>query len=199
MEGTKERSFFLIKPDGIQRGLISEILGRLEKTGLKFVAMKMIVPQEDQCWAHYNKDDAWFLEKGERTIKDREERGLPIEKEAIEYGKDILRGNVEFLTSGPVLALILQGNEAVKIVKKIVGETEPVSSPVGTIRGDLCTDSFKLSSETNRAVRNLTHCSDSPDEAEREIKLWFEDSEIINYNLYNEAILYGEDLSEILK
>ncbi len=73
---------------------------------------------EDQCWKHYNKDDAWFLDKGQNLVENFKAKGLPIEKEAIEYGKDILRGNITLLTSGPVLPMIWQGNQAVGIVKK---------------------------------------------------------------------------------
>lgn len=197
MAEAKERSLFLIKPDGIQRGLIGEIISRIERTGLKFVAFKMLIPDEDKCWKHYNKDDAWFMEKGERTIKDRQEQGLPVEKEAIEYGKDILRGNVELLTSGPLLAMVIEGNEAVSVVKKLVGDTESYTSPVGTIRGDLSTDSFKLASESGRALRNTVHCSDSPAEGQRETALWFDESELMSYNLLTEKLL-GNDLSEIL-
>ena len=199
MHPKKERSFTLIKPDGVQRSLIGEIIERIERTGLKLVAIKMLVPNEDQCWKHYNKDDAWFLEKGQKTIDNRKKMDLPIEKEAIEYGKDIMRGNVNFLTSGPVVAMIWQGNQAVGIVKKIVGGTEPLTSDVGTIRGDLTVDSYELSNVDGRAVRNLIHCSDKPEEAEREIKIWFKEEEIINYILVGEQILYDINLDGILE
>ena len=92
MTNTKrERSFVIIKPDGIQRSLMGEIIKRLERTGLKFVAFKFFVPDEDRCWKHYDKDDTWFNEKGANIVKDLKEAGLPVEKEAIEYGKDIIK------------------------------------------------------------------------------------------------------------
>ena len=109
----KERTFVIIKPDGIQRGLMGEILQRFERTGLKVIGMKFVVPTADQCWTHYNKDEAWFKEKGERIVKGREEAGMPIEKEAIEYGKDIIQQLVDFMTSGPVLTMTIEGNRAV--------------------------------------------------------------------------------------
>lgn len=195
----KERTFVIIKPDGIQRSLVGEIIGRFEKVGLKFAAFKLLVPKEDQCWAHYNKDEAWFKEKGERITKERKERNLSIDKEIIEYGKDILRGNVVFFTSGPVLAMVLEGNQAISIVKKIVGGTEPMTSDVGTIRGDYTLDSYSLAGQDERAVRNLIHCSDSVPEAEREIKIWFNDGEIIDYRLVQEQILYDVNLDGILE
>lgn len=195
----RERSFVIIKPDGVQRGLMGEILGRIERTGLKVAAVKFLIPKEDQCWSHYHKDDDWFLSKGKRVVEDRKSQGLPIEKEAIEYGRDIIRANVNFFTSGPVLAIVVEGNQSVAIVKKLVGGTEPSTSDVGTIRGDYTIDSYALSSIDNRAVRNLIHCSDKPEEAEREIAIWFAPEEIISYRLVSEQLLYDVNLDGILE
>jgi len=195
----KERTFVIIKPDGIQRGLMGEILQRFERTGLKIIGVKFVVPTADQCWTHYNKDDAWFEEKGAKIVKSREEAGMPIEKEAIEYGKDIIQQLVDFMTSGPVLAMTIEGNRAVDVIKKLVGATEPSTSDVGTIRGDLTIDSYDLAGIDSRAVRNLIHCSDQPSEAEREIKIWFDEKELINYRLVQEQILYDVNLDGILE
>lgn len=195
----KERTFVIIKPDGIQRALIGEIIRRLERTGLKFIAMKFVVLNEDNLWKHYNKDDEWFEKKGGNIIKEMEAKGLKVEKPAIEYGKDILRHLVAFMTSGPVLVMVIEGNQAVGIVRKIVGGTEPLTSDIGTIRGDLTIDSYALSGIDGRAVRNLVHCSESPEEAEREIKLWFDESEIIKYSLIQDRILYDVNLDGIME
>lgn len=195
----KERCLVIIKPDGVQRSLVGEIIRRLERVGLKFIAFKFVIPKEDQCWSHYNKDDAWFQAKGERQVNDRKAKGMKIEKSAIEYGKDILRANVEFFTSGPVLIMVLEGNQAVGITKKLVGGTEPLTSDVGTIRGDLTLDSYDVAGIDNRAVRNLIHCSDSTDSAEREIKIWLKDEDIIEYRLVQEQILYDVNLDGILE
>ena len=199
MHPKKERTLVIVKPDGVQRGLIGEILKRFERTGLKFVAMKFMLPQADQCWKHYNKDEAWFMLKGNRIVEDRKNQGLSIDKEPLEYGKDIIQSNVDFFTSGPVLAFIIEGNQSVAIVKKLVGGTEPTTSDVGTIRGDFTVDSYALSSIDNRAVRNLVHCSDSPEEAEREIPLWFDESESVSYRLIQEQVLYDVNLDVILE
>jgi nucleoside-diphosphate kinase len=195
----KERTLVIIKPDGVQRALMGDIINRFERTGLKFIAVKFLVPQAEQCWKHYNKDEEWFLKKGARVVEDRKAHGMPIEKETIEYGKDIIQANVDFFTSGPVLAFVIEGNQSVAIVKKIVGGTEPTTSDVGTIRGDLTVDSYALSSLDNRAVRNLAHCSDSPEEAEREIPLWFNENELVSYRLVGEQILYDVNLDGILE
>lgn len=193
----KERTLVIIKPDGIQRALIGEIIRRFERTGLKFTAFKFLIAREDQCWEHYKKDDKWFQEKGERIAKERKEKGLPIEKEIIDYGKGIIDLLVKFVTSGPVLAFVIEGNQAVGIVKKLVGGTEPLTSDVGTIRGDLTVDSYALTSVDDRAVRNLIHCSDNVDDAEREIKIWFTENEIIGYRQIQEQILYDVNLDGI--
>lgn len=195
----KERTLIILKPDAIQRSLMGEILMRIERTGLKFVAVEFFVPKAEQCWTHYNKDEEWFLKKGARIVEDRTAHGMSIEKEAREYGKDIIQSNVDFFTSGPVLAAVVEGNQAVAIVKKLVGGTEPTTSDVGTIRGDFTVDSYALSSMDNRAVRNLIHCSDSPEEAEREIPIWFDPSDIINYRLVQEQVLYDVNLDGTLE
>lgn len=190
----KERTFVILKPDAIQRGLIGELIKRLEVSGLKLVAMKFTVADEDLLWKHYNKDDAWFKKKGDVTVKNRQDMGMPIEKKPLEYGKDIIRALVKFMSCGPVVQMIWEGNQAVGVVKKIVGGTEPTTSDVGTIRGDLTLDSYELANRDERAVRNLIHCSDEAIEAEREIKLWFKDDEIMEYRLVAESILYDVNL-----
>ncbi len=195
----KERTFVVIKPDGVQRSLIGEIIKRFERTGLKLTAMKLFVADEKRLWMHYNKDDAWYELKGGATIKNRQAAGMPVEKTAIEYGKDIVRALVKFMSCGPVVAMIWEGNEAVGIVKKIVGATEPLTSDVGTIRGDLTVDSYNLSNIDGRAVRNLVHCSDKPEEAGREINIWFKNEEIVNYNHVQDEILYDVNLDGILE
>lgn len=195
----KEQTLVIIKPDGVQRGLVGEIIHRIERTGLKFVAFKMFVPTKEQCWAHYNKNDEWFEKKGQNTIKNRETSGLPIEKSANEYGKDIVRALVKFMTAGPVVGMVIEGNQAVGIVRKITGGTEPLTSDVGTIRGDLTVDSYDLAVGDDRAVRNLIHCSDQPDEAIREIKIWFKENELISYRLFNDSVLYDVNFDGVLE
>ena len=196
---SKERTLVIIKPDGIQRSLMGEILGRIERTGLKLVAAKFFVATREQCLAHYNKDEVWFQKVGERILKEKESRGEKVEKSDIEYGKEILEGNVSFITSSPVLGMVWEGNQSVGVIKKLVGGTEPLTSDVGTIRGDLTIDSYALAGLDSRAVRNLVHCSDKPDEAIREISIWFKPEELINYRLVQEQILYDVNLDGLLE
>ena len=194
-----EKTFVMVKPDGVQRAFIGEIIRRVERTGLKIVAMKMTVLDGDKCWKHYNKDDAWFLEKGTKIIEGRKARGVEVTQSALEYGKEIVGRLVTFMTCGPVVMMVIEGNQAVGIVKKLVGGTEPLTSDVGTIRGDLTLDSYGLADEDGRAVRNLIHCSDKPTEAEREINLWIKPEEIISYKSIQEKMLYDVNLDGIME
>jgi nucleoside-diphosphate kinase len=190
----KQRTFVILKPDSVQRSLIGETIKRIERTGLKMIGLKMTMAEEDILWKHYNKDDEWFLKKGEALVENRKKAGMPVEKEAIEYGRDIIGALVKFMTCSPVVIMAFEGNQAVGVVKKIVGGTEPLTSDVGTIRGDFTLDSYELSNLDNRAVRNLVHCSDEPEEAEREISLWFSEGDLLSYRLISDQILYDVDL-----
>lgn len=195
----KEKTFVLLKPDATQRTLIGEIIGRIERTGLKLVGMKIVLATREQAVKHYNKDDKWCEEKGARTMKNLEAAGKTADKPAIEYGRDIVNGLADFMTCGPVVIMAWEGNSAVGIVKKLVGGTEPLTSDVGTIRGDLTVDSYDIANVDGRAVRNLIHCSDAPEEALREISLWFKEGEVLNYRLINEEILYDVNIDGILE
>ncbi len=194
-----ERTLVIIKPDGIQRALVGEIVRRFERTGLKIAAMKFGMAEEATLWKHYNKDDAWFEKKGARIITDRQTAGMQVDKPAIEYGKDIIRALVKFMTAGPVVMMVLEGNQAVAVVTKLVGTTEPATSDVGTIRGDLTLDSYQIAAIDDRAVRNLIHCSESVSEAAREIPLWFTEAEQLSYRSVQEGILYDVNLDGILE
>jgi nucleoside-diphosphate kinase len=186
----QERSLVLLKPDTVQRSLVGEVIKRFEQTGLKIGAMKMIVATEEQLLTHYNKTDEWYERKGKGIVEELKAQGKEITKEPIEYGKDIIRTIVTYMTAAPVVAMILEGNKAVSVVTKIVGSTEPSTSDVGTIRGDYTVDSYAHATFENRAVRNLVHQSESPEEAEREIAIWFKDEEVMNYVTAQERIMY---------
>jgi nucleoside-diphosphate kinase len=140
----KERTFVIIKPDGIQRSLVGEILSRFERAGLKVVGMKFGMADSTKLWAHYNKDDAWFMKKGTGIVENLTAAGKPITKDAMGYGKGIIEALVSYITSGPVLMIALQGNQSIAVVKKLTGGTEPATSDVGTIRGDFTLDSYQM-------------------------------------------------------
>lgn len=186
----QERTFVMFKPDTVQRSLMGELIKRFEATGLKCTAMKMFMADEERLFKHYNKNDEWFQSKGEGIIRDLEAQGLEVKKEALEYGKDIIRANATFMMSAPVMAMVWEGNQAVAVIKKVVGSTEPATSDVGTVRGDFTVDSYSHAAYEDRAVRNLVHCSDEVSEAEREIALWFDAESIMNYVSAQERVMY---------
>ncbi len=190
----QERSLVLLKPDTLQRSLVGEVIGRFERVGLKIAAMKMVNATEEQLFAHYNKDDEWFQRKGEGIVKDMEAHNMTVDKEPAEYGKDIIRNLAKYMMAAPLVALVIEGNKAVDVVTKLVGTTEPSTSDVGTIRGDYTVDSYAHATIENRGVRNLVHCSESVEEAEREMKLWFNDDEMMNYVTAQERIMYDVNL-----
>jgi nucleoside-diphosphate kinase len=199
MHPKKQRTFIAVKHDGVQRGLVGEIIKRIERTGLKIIAMKMFVPSMEKTVEHYGKDDAWCTKVGERTIGGLKKDDKEVTKTAVEYGRDMLNSLYKYFTLGPVVGFIVEGNQSVAIVKKLVGGTEPTTSDVGTIRGDFTIDSYEISNVDNRAVRNLIHCSDKPEEAEREINIWFTPEEIISYRHIQEEILYDVNIDGILE
>jgi nucleoside-diphosphate kinase len=199
MHPKKERTFVAVKHDGVQRALVGEIIKRIEDTGLKIVALKMFVPSMENTITHYGKDDAWCEKVGQRTVDNMQKEGKTPEKSALEYGKQVLEHLYKYFTLGPIVGMVIEGNSAVAIVKKLVGGTEPTTSDVGTIRGDLTLDSYDLANVDGRAVRNLIHCSDQVSEAEREIGIWWKPEEIINYTSIQEKILYDVNIDGILE
>ncbi len=200
MSFTKEKTLVIIKPDGVQRSLIGEVIKRFERLGLKIVALKMIIPEQEQVEKHYLIDPDWKKNVGEKAISAYEKKGIePPTKDPEEAGQKVLDGLKKYMSSGPVVAMVLQGAHACSIVRKVVGGTEPLSSDVGTIRGDFVLDSYQMADTDGRAVRNLIHASGNPEEAEKEIPIWFSDNEILRYRLVQEAILYDVNLDGILE
>jgi len=178
-----EKTLVLIKPDGVVRSLVGEIISRFEKTGLKIIAMKMLWADEELAKKHYILEESWAKATFERTkaTKEKEGKTMPY-KDHMDFGKTIQQWNANFLREGPVIALVLEGPHAVEIVRKMVGTTEPRQSPPGTIRGDYAMiESYTLSDEKKRVLRNLVHASDSVETANREITVWFSPKEIHSY------------------
>ena len=195
-----ERTLVIIKPDGIQRTLIGEIVKRYERVGLKLVGIKMLVPTAELIEKHYTLDPEWRMRTGLKTIKGYTDKGLtPPEKDPLKITELLLKRLVKYMTKGPVIAMVWQGAHAVEIVHKITGGTEPLTSAVGTIRGDFVLDSYRMSDADNRSVRNLVHASGSPKEAIDEISHWFKEGELFDYRLIAEQMLYDVELDGILE
>lgn len=194
-----ERTLVIVKPDGVQRNLIGEIIKRHEQVGLKLVAIKMMVAEAGHVEAHYTLDPEWRRVTGEKTIASYREKGLPPPSEdPLEITNVLLKTLTKYMIAGPVVVMVWEGAHAVKIVRKIVGSTEPLSSVPGTIRGDYVLDSYQMADTDSRAVRNLIHASGSVSEAEAEIKHWFKPEELADYRLMQENIIYSKELGDIL-
>jgi len=192
-----ERTLVILKPDSVQRSLIGEIIGRFERVGLKFLAIKLVMPTAELAESFYPSSVEWFESVGNKTIKGYEAKGMKLGKTALEQGKFVKKVLVDFMTSGPVVAMVLSGNQSVGIVRKLIGSTEPLTSDVGTVRGDFTIDSYTAADMDGRCIRNLVHASESTAEAEREIKIWFNEEEILKYNLAQDKILYDVNLDGI--
>ena len=194
----EERTLVVIKPDGIHRGIIGDIIHRYERTGLKLVGIKMLQVTEDFVEKHYTLDPEWRRITGEKTIKGYLDKGLvPPINDPYEVTGKLLKKLATYMVSGPVIAMVWQGAHAVQIVRKVTGTTEPLMSPVGTIRGDYLLESYQMTDADERTIRNLVHASGSPKEAEDEIKHWFSDMELISYTHYREKLQYAKDLRDI--
>ncbi len=195
-----ERTLVIVKPDGIQRALIGEILKRYERIGLKLVALKMFVPTEKMIEEHYLLDSEWKKNVGEKAISSYEKKGeTPPSNDPIEVGNLVVERLKKYMTSGPVIAMVWEGAHAVELVRKITGGTEPRSASIGTIRGDFVLDSYQMADTADRAIRNLIHASGTVSEAEKEIPHWFGSKEVISYKVPHEATLYDDDIHSIIR
>ncbi len=194
-----ERTLVIVKPDGIQRALIGEIIQRYERLGLKLVALKLMVPTEVMIEDHYLLDPNWKKNVGEKSIASYVKKGeTPPSSDPIEVANVVVANLKKYMTSGPVIAMVWEGAHAVELVRKITGGTEPRSAQIGTIRGDFVLDSYQMADTDGRAIRNLIHASSSVLEAEMEIPHWFKREEVISYSVPHEAILYDVEMKNIL-
>ena len=193
-----EKTVVLVKPDGVKRGLVGEIISRIERVGHKIVALKMVWVDETFAAKHYPvKRKEWVLGMGEKTLKTYAECGKDPEeelgtKDPYKIGKMVAKWNLEFLSSGPLVAVLLEGPHAIITVRKIVGFTVPYSAEAGSIRGTYSVDSPIQGNAGKRAVHNLIHASGSAEEAKFEEKLWFHKNEIYDYKRVDEDLIYGE-------
>ncbi len=196
----KERTLVIIKPDGVQRSLIGEIVGRFERVGLKLIGMKFLVPTAEAVEAHYTIDPSWKRKVGEKAIESYKKKGeTPPSDNPEEVGNAVVERLKKYMTSGPTVVMAWQGAHAVELIRKLVGGTEPRSSDVGTIRGDFVLDSYSMADADDRAIRNLIHASGSVEEAEKELAHWFSAEELVGYRLVQEQILYDINLDGILE
>ncbi|HXK52652.1 nucleoside-diphosphate kinase [Candidatus Nomurabacteria bacterium] len=190
-----QQSLVLIKPEAVKRGIVGEILNRFERANLKIVGAKLIVPTRELAERHYEKDDEWKIKIGKIRLEDAEKHNLDImdlygTTEPIEIGALVNKANHDYLVSGPVLAFVLEGVNAVQKIRVLVGPTFANEAPAGTIRGDYSSESSYTSVVRKRTVFNIIHASGNEPEAKFEISLWFKPEEIISYRRVHED-LYG--------
>jgi nucleoside-diphosphate kinase len=185
----EEQTYVMIKPDGVRKGLIGEIIKRFEQRDLKIVALEMTQPLYEQMDNHYPKKEEWITRLGEKTKATYEKYGYDLfadfgTDDTSKIGPEVRKWVIDFMMSAPVVKMIVQGVHAVDVVRKVAGETMPYKAAAGTIRGDFSIDSPALANKERRAVMNVVHCSETPEEAEHEIKHWFPNFETYNYKRF---------------
>jgi nucleoside-diphosphate kinase len=185
----EERTYLMIKPDAVRKGLIGEILRRVEQRDLKVVALEMFQPTFEEMDSHYPKEEAWIRRLGQKTFATYAKYGYDPKEEYgtdddLEMGTMVRQWLVDYMISAPLVKVAIQGIHAVDMVRKIVGETMPYLADMGTIRGDYSADSPLLANKERRAVMNLVHASETPEEAEHELAHWFGKSPIYSYKRF---------------
>lgn len=188
-----QKSLVLIKPDGVKRGIVGEVLARFERASLKIVAAKMIHVHPELAKNHYPDSVAWKKKVGQRTLDDCTTYGIDVVKnmgtdDPVKLGEIVKSWNMDFLMSGPVMAFVFEGVNAVERIRTLVGDTNPVKAAPGTIRGDYSIDSPIAANRRVRTIYNLIHASGTPEEAEAEIDMWFKKDEILAYRRVHEDL-----------
>ena len=192
-----ERTFVMVKPDGVMRGLIGEVIKRFEQRGLKIIGLKMIDATREQVDAFYPKEHAWIERLGQKALKTFAEYGLDPKElmgtdDPFELGKPVRAGLLDFLTLGPVVPMVIEGVHAISVVRKLVGSTLPVFAEPGTIRGDFSHDAPTAANLEGRGIFNIVHASETPEEATHEIAHWFKKAELVDYDRAEHVIMFGD-------
>lgn len=195
-KGLDEKTLVLIKPDGVKRGLVGEIIGRFERAGLKLVGMKLMQPERKFAAGHYPNPDDQKRIRGQRTLDNYKKAGLDPKTElgtdnVMKIGELVIEWTVDTMISGPVVAMVLQGNHSVEVVRKLVGGTIPSEALPGTIRGDFSKDSPALANAQKRAVKNVVHASGTIEEAHVEVPYWFSEEELVDYKRSDEDVAFA--------
>ncbi|MCW8965942.1 MAG: nucleoside-diphosphate kinase [Candidatus Pacearchaeota archaeon] len=183
----KERALILFKPDAVQRGIVGEILSRFEKVGLKIIALKMLDAKEEQLAEHYYKDDEWLMKKGEGIKKNK---GYPEDYDAKTAGQEIVDGLMRDMKISPIIAMVLEGYNAIHTVRRLAGPTNINEAMPGTIRGDYAHDTFDLANVSNRPIITVIHATDDAKDSQKEINIWFNPSEVHSYDKPDEGLHY---------
>ena len=193
----KEKTVVLVKPDGVKRGLVGEVIARFEKMGLKILALKMVWVDKAIAQKHYPESRQELMKAiGEKTLDTYKKYGMDPQEDfgkmsAEEIGQMVNKWNIDFITSGPVVAILLECVHAIDNVRALAGNTLPVFAAPGTIRGDYSIDSPALANTKKRAVHNIVHASGNAEEAKYEEQLWFKKDDIISsYKRTDEEVMF---------
>lgn len=191
----KQKALLIIKPDGVQRGIVGKIITRFETVGLKIIGLKFEWANKEKIIAHYPETEAWFKKVGERTLSNYAKKGLDAKTvfktdDAVAIGKTVKSWLVDYMQESPVFLAVVEGYDAIEIVRKLSGNTIPVLAAPGTIRGDFSHDTIDLANEQNRPLRNIIHASDTAEDGEKEVNLWFAKEELFNYETAGEKFMY---------
>jgi len=191
----KQRALLIIKPDGVQRGIIGKIITRFETVGLKIIGLKFEWVTKEKIIIHYPETDGWFKKVGERTLTNYAKKGLDAKKvfktdNAIQIGRTVKKWLIKYFQESPVLIMALESYDCIEICRKLSGNTIPLLASPGTIRGDFSHDTIDLANEQNRPLRNLIHASDTVEDGEKEIKVWFTLEELFSYERADEKFMY---------
>jgi nucleoside-diphosphate kinase len=192
---SKQRALIIIKPDGVQRGLLGKIVTRFEQAGLKIIGLKFEMAGEKRVIDHYPETEAWFNKVGERTLTNYEKKGLDAKKvfntdDPIQIGRTVKKWLITYFQESPVLIMALESYDCIEIVRKLSGNTIPILANPGTIRGDFSHDTIDLANEQSRPLRNIVHASDTIEDGEKEVNLWFTKEELFSYELAGEKFMY---------
>lgn len=191
----QEKTLVLLKPDAVKRGLVGEIVSRIEQRGLKIIAIDMISASEDLIDKHYPKDKKWITRLGNKTLGTYEKYGIDAKKELKtedpeKIGQLVRSWLMEYMTSGPMVKIVVEGIHAIDMVRKLAGDTFPYKAEMGTIRGDYSVDSPVLANLGKRSVHNLIHASETKEEAKNEIELWYDKDDIHSYERSGDDIMF---------
>ncbi|MBI1973490.1 nucleoside-diphosphate kinase [Candidatus Micrarchaeota archaeon] len=192
-----ERTFVMVKPDGVQRGIVGDCLRRFENAGLKIVAMKLVHPTPAFIEKHYPSDDGWLRMVGEKSASTFRDLGIPLKQkfgteDTLEIGKQIKKWLVKYISSGPVVAMAIEGYRAIENVRRITGPTKPFEAAPGTIRGDYSLDDPGLGNALSRPLLNIIHASGNKGEADNELALWFRKDDFMTYKRLDEDMWYKD-------
>ena len=185
-----ERTLLLVKPDGVHRALIGKVISQMEDSGLKLCAIKMVWPDKKLAGEHYIYDKVWLTSVGTKTHSSYKEKGIILKETPLQIGERVRGYLITLLTSGPIVAMILEGNCAIPIVRKLIGATEPKKADPSSVRGRFSSDSYDLAEKGERAILNIVHASEDDKTAAKEISVWFKKSEIVDYKRADEAAMY---------